>query len=258
MTKIVAITNNKGGVAKTTTAFNLGGGLAKRGYKVLLIDLDPQANLTYAFKLNTDSDDNIGNVLLKRKNLSDILHKGELMDLLPASMKMTGIEKELVAATSRESILKAVLSKQKFKEGYDWILIDCAPNLGDFTTNAFVCSDLFLVPFQTEAFSFAGLSKVLRFAEAVQEFLNPDIELLGILLTRYNDDQNINMPKLIAKEVREKEGIGNKVFKTTIRQSTPLMESPMSGKTIFDYSPKSNGAKDYNNLTEEILKLCQK
>src|SRR6188768_3113200 len=109
MTKIVAITNNKGGVAKTTTALNLGGGLAKQGKRVLLIDLDPQSNLSSAFRLDIRSEDNIGNVLLKRKSISDILHQGELMDILPASLQMIGLEKELISATARESALNNAL-----------------------------------------------------------------------------------------------------------------------------------------------------
>ena len=253
MTKIVAITNNKGGVAKTTTALNLGGGLAKQGKRVLLIDLDPQSNLSSAFRLDIRSEDNIGNVLLKRKSISDILHQGELMDILPASLQMIGLEKELISATARESALNNAL--KKIKGNYDWILIDCPPNLGTYTANAFVCSDFYLVPFQTEFFSFTGLSNILHFAEAIQEDLNPELELLGILLTKYNDGQRGNVPKAIAKEVRENEIVGNKVFKTSIRQSIPLIESPMSGKTIFEYAPESNGAKDYQNLTEEILQM---
>ena len=255
MTKIVAITNNKGGVAKTTTAFNLGGGLAKQGKRVLLIDLDPQSNLSSAFKLDVMSENNIGSVLLKRKTLNEVLHRGELMDILPASLQMIGLEKELISATARESLLKNALSKQGFKNNYDWILIDCPPNLGAFTANAFVCSDLFLVPFQTEFFSFTGLSNILHFAEAIKEDLNPDLELCGILLTKYNDEQRGNVPKTIAKEVRKNELVGAKVFKTSIRQSISLMESPMSGLTVFDYAPQSNGAKDYKNLTQEILTL---
>jgi chromosome partitioning protein len=258
MGKIIAITNNKGGVAKTTTTLNLGAGLAKQGHRVLLIDTDPQANLSSSFKLDDQSDNNLGNFLIKNKKWKDILVRfdlpeGKFIDIAPAARQMENVERVLFSENSREKILKRMLEKENIKSNYDFVLIDCGPNLGLLTCNALCASDEFLIPFQSEYFAQIGTAKILEFAFMFKDpDLNPDLELCGIVITQYNDNMRGKAIKEITQEVRTS-GVADKVFRTYIRKNIKLMESPMYGQNIFDYAPDSNGAIDYGNLTQEFL-----
>lgn len=258
MGKIIAITNNKGGVAKTTTALNLGIGLVRMDKKVLLIDADPQANLSSSFKLDDRTDNNLGNFLIKNKTWKNILIKyvlpdGKTIDIAPAARQMENTEKLLFSENSREKILRKMLEKEKIKDQYDYILIDCGPNLGLLTCNALCAADEFLIPFQSEFFAQKGTATILEFAFMFKDpDLNPDLELCGIVITQYNDNMRGKAIKEITQEVRSS-GVADKVFKTYIRKNVKLMESPMYGKNIFDYAPESNGAIDYHNLTLEFL-----
>jgi chromosome partitioning protein len=258
MGKIIAFVNNKGGVGKTTSVLNLGAGLAKMGERVLLIDTDPQANLSISFKINDLTDNNLGNFLIGSKSWEEILisHQlpdGKFIDIVPAARQMQNTEKLLFSENAREKKLKKLLDKEKVKENYTYILIDCGPNLGLLTQNALCAADEFIIAFESEFFSQKGTVNILEFAYMFKDpDLNPNLDLFGILITQYNENMRGKAIKEITQEVRTS-GVADKVFKTYIRRNIKLMESPMHGKNIFDYAPDSNGAADYLNLTKEFL-----
>jgi chromosome partitioning protein len=262
MAKIIAICNNKGGVGKTTTALNLGIGVALIGYKVLLIDADPQANLSLSFKLDDRSENNLGNFLIGVKSWKDIVHTRELdknlsIDIAPAARAMESLEKVMFSENSREKILRKKLEKEHVRNKYDFIFIDCGPNLGILTTNAMCAADEFLIPFQSEFYSVNGTSTILEYASMLKEpDLNPNLEFAGIVITKYHENMRGKTIKEFVKDVRESQ-VGEKVYKTYIRSNMKLMESPMYGKSIFEYDPESNGSTDYRNLVTEFLSAHQ-
>jgi len=248
--QIIAITNNKGGVGKTTSTLNIAGGLARLGKKVLVIDLDPQANLTISYGINEKSQNHIGRLLLQEQSFQEIVQKTGKVDVLPSSHSMIALEKKLVEETLSELFLKRALNPLKDK--YDYAIIDCGPNLGKLTANALCAATDFIVPIHTEFFSFKGIQTLFAFAQNVKDMINPDIKLMGILLTKYNENTRTAVHKQVAASIKNS---GNKVFKSYIRQNIALSESPMAAKDIFDYAPDSNGAEDYLNLCKEIINL---
>lgn len=253
MTKIIAITNNKGGVGKTTTTLNLGAALVKLGQKTLLIDLDPQANLTTSFGVDEKNQSHIGSFLLGEKNWVDILvqkQEGVLFDLLPSSNHLLESEEKLSLRPMREGILSKKLSSHK-KE-YDFILIDCPPSLGLLTNNALFASDDFIVPIQAEFFAYKGITNLINHILTLNQESGAEINFLGILLVKYNENMKERLVQGIAQKVREGSQ-GDKVFKSSIKQDKNLKESPLAGQDIFEYAPESNGAKDYLSLAKEIL-----
>jgi chromosome partitioning protein len=258
MAVIVALTNNKGGVGKTTTALNLGVGIAMIGHKVLLIDADPQANLSSSFKLDDNSENNLGNFLIGGKKWKEILHRQDLsdnryIDIAPAARAMESMEKTLFSERSREKILRKALEKEKVREHYDFVIIDCGPNLGLLTTNALCAADEFIIPFQTEFYSFKGTSTILEYAQMMKEpDLNPSLEFGGIIITKFHENMRGSLPKEFVRDIKESE-VGQKVYSTYIRTNNKLMESPMYGKSIFEFDDQSNGSTDYKNLVVEFL-----
>ncbi|MCS6796342.1 MAG: ParA family protein [Raineya sp.] len=246
--KVIAITNNKGGVGKTTTALNIAGGLSKLQQRVLVIDLDPQANLTMSYGINERNQKHVGRLLLQELTFTEVVQSINGVDVLPASQSMIALEKKLVEETLSELFLKRVLAG--LKNNYEFIIIDCGPNLGKLTANALCAATHFIVPVHTEFFSFKGIQTLFAFAQNVKDMINPEIELMGILLTKYNENTRTSVHKQVAESIRKS---GNRVFKSVIRQNIALSESPMVGKDIFTYAPDSNGAKDYLQLCQEIL-----
>jgi len=257
--KIIAIANQKGGVGKTTTTANLGIGLVNAGKRVLLVDCDPQASLTIS--LGWPQPDTFPCTLstLMGKVLMDepiqpgegILHHTEGVDILPASIELSGMEVSLVNAMSRERVLKQVLAP--LQKQYDYILIDCMPSLGMLTINSLTAADSVLIPVQAQYLPAKGLEQLIQTIGKVRRQLNPKLIMNGILLTMV--DGRTNYSKEISSLLRETYGSKIKVFAAEIPHSVRAAEISAEGKSIFSHDPKSKVATAYNNLTQEVMKL---
>lgn len=265
MPNIIAIANQKGGVGKTTTCANLGIGLAQEGKKVLLVDCDPQASLTISLGYHQPDKLPVTLNTTLKKVLDDIpliteegiLHHAEGVDLMPASIELSGMEVLLVNAMSREKILKQYLDS--IKRGYDYVLLDCMPSLGMLTVNALAAADSVLIPVQTQYLPAKGLEQLLQTINKVHRQINPKLKIEGILLTMV--DIRTNYAKEISALLRDTYGSKIKVFDVEIPQSVRAAEISAEGKSIFAYDPKGKVAEAYRELTKEVLKLekqCQK
>lgn len=249
--RIVALLNQKGGVGKTTTTLNIGAGLTNLKKKVLLVDLDPQASLTHSF--GTDPQDVSFTIyeLLKQECLfEEAVIKKNNLHLVPASISLSGFEKEYAENENKEYILKKAL---KTIPKYDYILIDCPPSLGFLTINALAAAHEIIIPVQTEFLALQGLSQLLDTVAVIQSHINPKLRIAGIIGTRFNR-------RKMHKDVIEFLQIHFRAmtFNTVIRENIALAEAPSFGKTIYDHNPASNGAKDYKSLCKEIIKQEQK
>ena len=250
MAKTIAITNQKGGVGKTTTAINLAASLAVLEYKTLLVDADPQANATSGIGFDPKNiqtsiyecildDIDPGNVVLKTETPN--------LDLIPAHIDLVGAEIEIINMPNREKMVKRSL--EKVRDNYDFIIIDCSPSLGLITVNALTASDSVIIPVQCEYFALEGLGKLLNTIKIVQTRLNPDLTIEGILLTMF--DVRLNLSKQVVDEV--KTHFQQMVFDTIIHRNTRLGEAPSYGNSIIMYDASSTGAINYLNLAREIL-----
>ncbi len=256
---IVAIANQKGGVGKTTTAINLAVYLGKLGKRILLVDLDPQSNLTsgIGFISNEDSinpiyeglSKSIYDVLDGKANVKEVfvVTKYENVHLIPASIDLAGAEIELVNTMSRETILKNAL--EEVKSEYDYIFIDCPPSLGLLTVNALVASSQVFIPVQCEYFALEGLGQLINTIKLIKKRLNSTLEIGGVIMTMY--DIRTNLSKQVANELTK--FFGDKVFKTIVPRNVRLSEAPSHGKAIIEYDPRSQGALAYESLAREII-----
>lgn len=246
MSKVIAIANHKGGVGKTTSVASIGLGLSLKGYKVLLLDLDAQANLTSFFLLREDEEDreSVYGSLVKGTPLP-VREVGKNLYLVPSSLEMARVEGDLSSRIAREQILNTLLDP--VREEYDYILLDCPPALGVVTTNAFIASNEIYIPLTAEALPLKGMLMIEDFLKALQ-VIRKDLHITGMFITRYN---NRNLNEMVEGELRKRyKGL---VFDTKVRENISLAEVPLCGGNIFEYAPNSNGAIDYRSLTDEVV-----
>ena len=257
MCKVIAISNQKGGVGKTTTTVNLGIGLARQGKKVLVIDADPQGSLTAS--LGYVEPDEIGVTLAtimtavingEEIDLTDgILHHKENVDLLPSNIELSALEVMMGNVMSRELVMRSYI--EQVKERYDYILIDCMPSLGMITINAFACADSILIPVQAAYLPVKGLEQLIKTIGKVKRQINPKLEIEGILLTMV--DNRTNYAKDISILLIENYGSRVKIFKESIPMSVRAAEISAEGVSIYQHDPNGKVASAYQSLTEEVL-----
>ena len=250
MSKILAFTNQKGGVGKTTSAVNVALSLAVSEVKTLLIDLDPQSNATTGLsELFGDLNGNIYDIMLNGVGAKGVITNTSFpyLDVIASTNDLVGAEIELVGVMAREYQLQKAL--KKIKKNYDIIIIDCPPSLGLLTINALTASDALVIPIQCEYYALEGLGQLLNTVRLVQRHLNKRLEIVGILMTMY--DGRLNLSKQVVKEVNG--FFKDKLFKTFIHRNVRLSEAPSFGKPALLYDANSTGAQNYMSLTEEIL-----
>jgi chromosome partitioning protein len=246
--RIVVFVNQKGGVGKTTTAVNLAAGLVRRGQRVLLVDLDPQANATSALGIDGRHQDGVYGLLMDDLvPRSTIVTSEEAVDVVPANSALAGAEVELVPVMARERRLANAL--QPLREAYDWIFIDCPPSLGLLTINALTAADSVIIPVQCEYMALEGLSRLTETLELVRRNLNPGLVILGVVLTMF--DVRTRLAQQVADEVRR--FFPESVLQTVIPRVVRLSEAPSHGQSIFRYEPGGRGAEAYDALAAELL-----
>ena len=251
MSRVIAIANQKGGVGKTTTAINLGAGLAVAERRTLVVDMDPQGNATSGVGMDRAAvETSMYDVLVDDAPMSNAIRSGlhfPLLDFAPASQDLVGAEVELVERSGRETLLRAAL--ESVRDQYDYILVDCPPSLGLLTLNTLAAADSVLIPIQCEFYALEGLSQLLNTVRLVQQNLNPALQVEGVLLTMY--DQRLNLSRQVAEEA--KEYFGDRVFETVIPRNVRLAEAPSFGKPILLYDVLSAGAQGYLALAKELV-----
>jgi len=246
--RIIALANQKGGVGKTTSTINLGYGLKRLGKSVMLIDLDPQAHLTYSLGINPyDLNGTIYDILKGNMQLPDVKQKINGVTIIPSSLDLSGADMELAAIPGRERLLEEAL-KNHIK-GYDYILVDCPPSLGLLTLNCFTMVKEICVPMQTEFLALQGMGKLIETINVIKKRLNPDLHITSIIGSRYDSRKNLS------REVIEKikEHFKGKLLYPLIRENVALAEAPSHGKDIFSYKENSPGAQDYLALSQSII-----
>ncbi|MEM1327920.1 MAG: ParA family protein [Bacteroidota bacterium] len=247
---IISLMNHKGGVGKTTSTINIGAGLVELGKRVLLLDLDPQANLTISLGIPRQQITIYEGLRGESELMPYTVRQG--LDVITSNLNLSGAEMELINEAGREYILKELLAP--LEEEYDYILIDCPPSLGLLTLNALTSSHTVLIPLQTQFLALQGLAKIKQVIDKVKFRLNRQLEIGGVVATMYD------ARKVLHRDVVEtiQKYFGDKVFETLIRDNVALAEAPAQRKDIFAYSKSSNGAKDYLALSREILERTKK
>ncbi|MDD3279764.1 MAG: AAA family ATPase [Lachnospiraceae bacterium] len=250
MERIIAVANQKGGVGKSTTAINLSACLAEAGKKVLTIDIDPQGNTTSGLGIDKNNVENtVYELLLGECEIEDCILDVEVenLQLIPSNVNLAGAEIELIGVDQKEYILKN--SVEKIEEKYDYIIIDCPPSLNMLTINAMTTSNTVLVPIQCEYYALEGLTQLMHTIELVQERLNPDLEIEGVVFTMY--DARTNLSLQVVENV--KENLDQNIYKTIIPRNVRLAEAPSYGLPITLYDGKSSGAESYRLLADEVI-----
>ncbi len=250
MGRIISLSNQKGGVGKTTSAVNLASCLAEKGKKVLLIDLDPQGNAGFAIGINAEEmDTTIYEVLTGEISISDAVFKTDTdgLFLIPSNMDLAGAQVDLQDKPEKEFILKKAVNE--IKDSFHYILIDCPPSLGILTVNSLAASDSVIIPLQCEYYALEGIGQLMKIILMVQESLNPHLELEGVLLTMF--DSRTNLSKEVVADVRE--NFKDRVFRTIIPRNVPLAEAPSFGKPINHYDRNSVGSMSYLKLADEVI-----
>ena len=249
MSTIISIINYKGGTGKTTTALNFGAALAKKRKKVLLLDFDSQCNLSLS-KGFKKPEKHIGNVLAKKASIEESIYQIDKMAIVPSTDNLLDFEFAISNEPGREFIASEFL--QPVQDQYDYIIIDCPPSLGLLSINSLVAADYFIVPMQTENFAFIGLDNIMTATQKVKDRMNPKIELAGLLFIKFQ--YRTKFSQAVLSNIMANDDLKDKLFDSYIRQDISLMESPAFGQTIFEYAPKSRGAKDFNAFANEFLK----
>ena len=251
MSRVIAIANQKGGVGKTTTAINLGASLAVAEQRILVVDIDPQANASSGLGVRPGEDlRTIYEVLISGHPAEEAILREvhfPYLDLIPSDRDLVGAEIELIETPDRERVLRRALDP--VRDRYDYVLVDCPPSLGLLTLNTLVAADSVLIPIQCEFYALEGLSQLLNTIRLVQKGLNPSLEIEGVLLTMY--DRRLNLSRQVADEAREY--FGDKVYQSTIPRNVTLAESPSFGQPIVQYDVLSSGAQGYLGLAHEVM-----
>ena len=252
--KRIAVINQKGGVGKTTTTVNLGAALAHLGRRTMLLDLDPQANMTVHVDKRPDLESNtLTNLLLEDAPLSDLVQPTSLPNLfvVPSDTSLAGVEQVLANRIGRETILREALDAFPGKDDYEFVLFDCPPSLGVLSANALVAADFVVIPMQAEYLSLQGMAKLLEVIQLVQKRLNPELRIACVLPCMLDSRTNLSTEVLGEIEAH----FGDLLTRTRIRSNVKLAEAPSFGRTIFEHAPDSNGAKDYAAFAREFLAM---
>ena len=250
----IAVINQKGGVGKTTTSVNLGAALAKRGFKVLLLDLDPQANLTVHVDKRPDLESNtMTNLLVEDAPLAGLVQSTTMANLfvVPSDTSLAGVEQVLANRIGRETILREALEVFGKSADFDFLIFDCPPSLGVLSANALVAAEHDVIPMQAEYLSLQGMAKLMEVIQLVQKRLNPALKVAMVLPCMVDGRTNLSVEVL--REIEDH--FGNLLARTRIRNNVKLAEAPSFGRTIFEHAPDSNGARDYESFASELLAM---